>query len=63
MIILSLSSTNCVFTAQKMKKSLMENLIFCAVIMKNNYIFKELLSMAAPICECDESFKKLTKFL
>ena len=63
MIILSLSSANCVFTAQKMKKSLMENLIFCAVIMKNNYIFKELLSMAAPICECDESFKKLTKFL
>ena len=50
-VILSLSSINCVFTAQKMKKSLMENLIFCAVIMKKNYIFKELLSMAAPLCE------------
>ena len=50
-VILSLSSINCVFTAQKMKKSLMENLIFPAVIMKKNYIFKELLSMAAPLCE------------
>ena len=44
----------------------MENLIFCAVIMKKNYIFKELLSMAAPICEwlsMMKSFKKLTKTL